>query len=73
MISVFSDFPDATYVFDRGFDANEHFRFMYQHNKQFIVRIKENRTLFHKGKSWKAVTLRDLHKGKIKVHVMFEG
>ena len=73
LISVFSDFPDATYVFDRGFDANEHFRFLYRHTKLFIIRIKANRTLYHKGKSWKAETLRDSHKGKINITVMFEG
>lgn len=73
LISVFNDFPDATYVFDRGYDANEHFRFMYRHTKLFIIRIKANRTLYHKGKSWKATTLRDSHKGKIKVQVMFDG
>ena len=73
LISVFHDFPDATYIFDRGYDANEHFRFMYRHGKKFIVRIKENRTIRHKGKSWKATILRDSHKGKIKIHVMFDG
>ena len=73
LISVFNDFPDATYIFDRGYDANGHFKFMYRHDKHFIIRIKENRTLYHKGKSWKAATLRDSHKGKIKVNVMFEG
>ena len=73
LISVFSDFPDATYIFDRGYDANGHFKFMYRHDKHFIIRIKENSTLYHKGKSWKATTLRDSHKGKIKVHVMFDG
>ena len=73
LISVFRDFPDATYIFDRGYDASEHFRFMDQHGKKFIVRIKENRTIYHKGKSWKATILRDSHKGKIKVHVMFDG
>ena len=73
LISVFRDFPDATYIFDRGYDANEHFKFLYRHDKQFIVRIKQNRTLYHKGKSWNAVTLRDSHKGKIKVDVKFEG
>jgi hypothetical protein len=73
LVSVFNDFPDATYVFDRGYDANEHFRFMYRSGRQFIVRIKENRILFNKGKSWEAATLRDSHKGKINVNVMFEG
>lgn len=73
MLSVLRDFPKATYVFDRGYDANDHFRFMYQHGMNFIVRIKENRKLFIKGKEWKATILRDSHKGKIKVHVMFDG
>ena len=73
LISGFESFPDATYIFDRGYDANDHFKFMYRHGRQFIVRIKENRTLFNKNKSWKAETLRDLHKGKITVNVMFEG
>jgi hypothetical protein len=73
LLSVFRDFPDATYVFDRGYDANDHFRFMYQHKKQFIVRIKENRIVYNKGRRWDAVTLRDSHKGKINVNVMFEG
>jgi len=73
LISVLSDFPEATYIFDRSYNANEHFKFMYRHDKLFIVHIKENRTLYHKGRSWQAATLRDSHKGKIKVHVMFEG
>lgn len=73
LVSVFQDYPDAAYIFDRGYDANEHFKFLYHHEKRFIVRIKENRILYNKGKSWPAKTLRDSHKGKIRMSVMFEG
>lgn len=70
---VFTVAPQATYVFDRGYDRNSLFSFMYQSNKQFIVRLTEKRNLFSKGKWYKATTLRDSHKGKIKSNVMFQG
>lgn len=65
--------PNATYVFDRGYDMNKLFTFMYKNKKQFIVRIKENR-LIEFNKKWNnAGELRDSHKGKIASNVMFNG
>lgn len=61
----------ATFVFDRGYDMNALFNFMYERDQDFIVRIKENRKLFWKGKWFKASTLRDSRKGKIKTTLMF--
>ena len=61
----------ATFVFDRGYDMNDLFHFMYKRKQEFIVRIKENRKLFWKGKWFKAATLRDSRKGKIKTTLMF--
>jgi hypothetical protein len=49
------------------------FGFMNRNRTQFIVRLTEKRKLFHKGKWFKATTLRDSHKGKLKSHVMFKG
>ena len=65
--------PEATYVFDRGYDMNDLFTFMYRNNKQFIVRLTEKRKILWKGKWYKATTLRDSHKGKLKTNVMFNG
>ena len=65
--------PKATYVFDRGYDMNDMFTFLYANQKSFIIRLTEKRKLFHKGKWYKAVTLRDSHKGKLKTNVMFDG
>jgi len=62
----------CTFVFDRGYDMNALFDFMYQHKQNFIVRIRENRKLFWKGKWFKAATLRDSRKGKIKTTLTFQ-
>ncbi|MDD4570702.1 MAG: hypothetical protein PHE70_11370 [Tepidanaerobacteraceae bacterium] len=61
----------ATFVFDRGYDMNGLFHFMYQQKQDFIVRLKENRKLFWKGKWFKSATLRDSRKGKIKTTLTF--
>ena len=71
--TAFETLPQATYVFDRGYDMNELFSFMYRNQKSFIVRLTEKRKLFHKGKWYKVTTLRDSHKGKLKTNVMFNG
>ena len=73
LTKTISKFPNSTYIFDRGYDMNRLFGFMNRNHAQFIVRLTEKRKLFHKGKWYKATTLRDSHKGKLKSHVMFNG
>lgn len=63
----------ATFIFDRGYDMNELFNFMYNKEQDFVIRIKENRKLWYKGKWYMAPTLRDSRKGKIKTTVLFQG
>ena len=63
----------ATFVFDRGYDMNDLFKFMYKKEQNFVIRIKENRKLWYKGKWYKSTTLKDSKKGKIKTTVLFEG
>lgn len=63
----------ATFCFDRGFDMNELFKFMYKNEQNFIIRMKENRKVFFKGKCLKASTLRDSRKGKIKTELYLGG
>ena len=62
----------ATFVFDRGYDMNTLFNFMYEHKQNFVIRLKENRKLFWKGKWFKSATLRDSRKGKIKTSLTFK-
>lgn len=66
-------FPRSTYVFDRGYDMNRLFSFMNDNHAQYLVRLSEKRLLLYKGKWFKATTLRDTHKGKLKSNVMFDG
>ena len=70
---VFPYFPKATYVFDRGYDMNKLYLFMYEHEKSFIVRVTSNRNLFCKNKWFKSTTLRDKYKGKFKCPVLYGG
>lgn len=61
----------ATFVFDRGYDMNALFNFMTEREQNFIIRLTEKRKLFWKGKWFKASTLRDSRKGKIKTTLTF--
>lgn len=70
---VFPLYPTSTYVFDRGYDMNHLFTFMYKNKKDFVIRLTEKRNLYHKGKWYSATTLRDSHKGKLKTNVMYKG
>ena len=63
----------ATFIFDRGYDMNELFKYMNRNNQEFIVRLTEKRNLFFKGKWYKSKVLRDSRKGKIKTNVLFQG
>lgn len=63
----------GTYVFDRGYDMNDMFLFMYKQKQAFIIRLTEKRKLYYKHKWISATALRDARKGKIKTNVMFGG
>lgn len=62
----------GTFVFDRGYDMNELFKYMYKNEQDFVIRLTEKRKLFHKGRWYKSTVLRDSRKGKIKTTVYFE-
>lgn len=64
---------EATFIFDRGYDMNKLFTFFHKTDRLFIVRLKENRLLFYKGKWHKSTELRDARKGKYKTTVQFHG
>ena len=38
----------ATFVFDRGYDMNQLFKYMYKNNQDFVVHLTEKRSLFYK-------------------------
>jgi hypothetical protein len=51
-------------VMDRGYDANVYMRYFIRQNEKFIIRIKKNRTIHHKGQSINVEKLARRYKGK---------
>ena len=61
----------ATFVCDRGYDANEIFNWFYEKDQYFIIRLTEKRKLFFKGKWYKAATLMKARKGRFATTLKF--
>lgn len=61
----------ATFVFDRGYDANAMFDYLISRSQSFIIRATMKRLFFYKGRWHKAKTLMDSMKGKIKTELLF--
>jgi hypothetical protein len=62
----------ATFVCDRGYDANEMYNRFYDKEQYFIIRLTEKRKLFFKGKWYKATALMKARKGKFKTTLKFQ-
>jgi len=62
----------ATFVCDRGYDANKIFEYFYAKEQYFIIRLTEKRLLFFKGRWYKATTLMKARKGKFKTTLKFQ-
>ena len=64
----------CTFVCDRGYDANVYYDYFLCKNESrddFVIRLKENRTLLFKGKSKKVGEIAKKRKGKIKMNMYF--
>ena len=61
------------FINDRGYDNNLVFNHYFDKNKYFVIRLKENRNVYCKHKWYKISTIRDTHKGKIKMKLMYQG
>ena len=61
------------FVNDRGYDNNLIFNHYFEKNQYFIIRLKENRKVYCNHKWYKITTIRDSHKGKIKMNLLFQG
>jgi len=51
-------------VMDRGYDADEYFRYYFQHKETFVIRCKKNRNVQYKGKVLNVQNLVARYKGK---------
>lgn len=61
------------FVNDRGYDNNLIFNHYFENNQYFVIRLKENRKVYRNHKWYKITTIRDSHKGKIQMKLLFQG
>ena len=61
------------FVNDRGYDNNLIFNHYFEKNQYFIIRLKENRKVYCNHRWHKITAIRDSHKGKIKMNLLFQG
>ena len=61
------------FVNDRGYDNNSIFNHYFEKKQYFVIRLKENRKVYREHKWYKITTIRDSHKGKIKMNLLFQG
>lgn len=60
-------------VFDRGYDDQKLFEYVLKGGDDLLIRLKENRNFIFKNKTKKLHEAYDSRKGKIKMHLIFEG
>lgn len=60
-------------VFDRGYDDKKLFDYVLSGGDDLLVRLKENRNFIFKNKTKKLYEAYNSRKGKIKMHLIFEG
>jgi hypothetical protein len=60
-------------VLDRGYDANVYMRYFIKAKERFIIRVKKNRIIHHKGKSVNIADLACRYKGKCALKCTLHG
>lgn len=63
----------ASFVFDRGYDNNKIFQFLFQNSQHFVIRLTEKRNIFVNQKWEKITDVRQLYKGQFKIPFTFQG
>ena len=53
---------------DRGFDANDYYRYFLNNNEKFVIRAKKNRNVIYKGKILNIMNVANSYKGKYKMN-----
>lgn len=52
---------------DRGFDANEYYRYFLKHSERFVIRAKKNRNVIYKGKIHNIMDVAAEYKGSYRM------
>lgn len=52
---------------DRGYDANDYYRYFIKNNEKFIIRAKKNRNVIYKGKTVNILEVANKYKGNFSI------
>lgn len=52
---------------DRGYDANEYFRYFLKRGERFVIRIKKNRSVIYAGKTCNVMDVAEKYKGNYRM------
>lgn len=55
--------PKCVRTLDRGFDANDYYRYFLKHKERFVIRAKKNRNLIYNGKTCNIMEVAGKYKG----------
>jgi hypothetical protein len=55
---------------DRGFDANDYYRYFLKHDEKFVIRAKKNRNVIYRKKTQNIMDVAKLYKGNYRMDFM---
>ncbi len=55
---------------DRGFDANDYYRYFLKNDEKFVIRVKKNRNVVYKNKTHNIMDVANLYKGNYRMDFM---
>lgn len=59
--------PKCVRTLDRGFDANDYYRYFLKHGERFVIRAKKNRNVIYNGKTRNIMGVAALYKGNYRM------
>lgn len=58
---------ESVRTLDRGFDANDYYRYFLDNNEKFVIRSKKNRNVIYKGKTQNIMDVANKYKGNYRI------
>jgi hypothetical protein len=55
---------------DRGFDANDYYRYFLKHEEKFVIRAKKNRNVIYKNQTQNIMDVANIYKGNYRMDFM---
>lgn len=59
--------PKCVRTLDRGFDANDYYRYFLKRNERFVIRAKKNRNVIYNGNTCNIMDVASMYKGNFRM------